>query len=561
MKPIWTRHVLPAETVSRVKGVLAEVGGVLAETRRVDTGRLDIPVFMSVCGPKAKEIMPTRKQMGKGASEDQAEASALMELVERYSFFSFFTEQDGFEYLTWAEAVERFGDKLIAIEELAKSVEPGLDPGKAAMALDLFRMQFVPAYDVAGGREVIIPVDWFKLLNEFNGSSAGNTPVESILQGTCELVERHVCAEIDRDRAETPTIDPASTDDPVFQTLYKKFTSKGIKVILKDFSLGMPVPTVAAVAYDPATFPALSEIVFTAGTAASPVKAAIRALTEVAQLGGDFEACVVYEASGLSKFTSLDKIAWLKEGPVKGFDTLPDISDSDMLKELTTLAKGLQGLGYSLFSVDITSPRLSVPANYNIVPGFQFRERAEKASMGMFVGRKLAEETEPFEALAGLEELRTLFPDAHYHDFFQGLVSLRLEDVEGAVQAFAASRDKQPTDIENGLAAFYQAHALSLLERWDEVVPVLKTAIAYDPEVMEFFNLRGVAFFKAGDYSEAAEDFKKVLELDKGSAQGLANLGACYKKMGNIQDAREALESALELDPGLEMARAQLQDL
>ena len=77
----------------RVKARLEEkCKGVLAMTDRVDTGRLGIPVFVSQCGPGARKIMPTRKQMGKGASPEQAEASALMELVERFSYFSFWGE-------------------------------------------------------------------------------------------------------------------------------------------------------------------------------------------------------------------------------------------------------------------------------------------------------------------------------------------------------------------------------------------------------------------------------------------------------------------------------------
>lgn len=81
------KAVSPEETVSRVKALLGEkCNGVLKCTRKVDTGRLGIPVFISECGDTAREVMPTRKQMGKGASVIQAEASALMELVERFSF-------------------------------------------------------------------------------------------------------------------------------------------------------------------------------------------------------------------------------------------------------------------------------------------------------------------------------------------------------------------------------------------------------------------------------------------------------------------------------------------
>ena len=51
------------------------------------------------------------------------------------------------------------------------------------------------------------------------------------------------------------------------EDLLAAFEREGIHIVLKDFSLGMPLPTVGAVAWDPATFPARSEIVFTAGTA------------------------------------------------------------------------------------------------------------------------------------------------------------------------------------------------------------------------------------------------------------------------------------------------------
>ena len=77
-----------------------------------------------------------------------------------------------------------------------------------------------------------------------------------------------------------PTIDPSACKDPVLAKLVEAFRREGILLILKDFSQGLPMPCVAALAHDPATFPEKSEIVFTAGTASSPAKAAIRAITE-----------------------------------------------------------------------------------------------------------------------------------------------------------------------------------------------------------------------------------------------------------------------------------------
>ena len=552
----------PADTVRRVKARLEEkCSGVLDRTDRVDTGRLGIPVFVSQCGPGAREIMPTRKQMGKGASPEQAEASALMELVERYSFFSFWDEDANFEELTWTQAQERWPGRVMDIGRILLSVGEELDQDKAVRLMDLHRWKFHPALNVCTGQEEYVPLDWFKKLNEFNGSSAGNTFEESIFQGACELVERHVCAIIDRSRQVTPTIDPASSDDPILRRLVQCFEDNGVNLVLKDFSLGYPVPTVAAVAWDGKTFPALSEIVFTAGTAASPVKAAIRAVTEVAQLAGDFETSRVYEASGLPKFTELDQLDGLRQGEVVSLDSLPSVEHADMLDELLALARGLEQGGNVLYAVDTRHPDLMVTANYNFVPGFDFRERTPHRSIGLFVGRILAEDAEVEDALAGLDVLEDIYPDAYFLPFFRGLLALRMGDPLYAADMFALSEPFQPADPERALAAFYQAYALSQVEDWENVVPPLDRAIELDPECKEFFNLRGVAHFKADRYSEAAEDFQASLDIDSGSPHDLANLGLCHKFMGNRREALDYLKAALDMDPSLDYARNHYDEL
>ncbi len=281
------KTISPQETYERVQARMQAAGlDILAEVRRVDVGRLGIPVYLSVCGRDARGIMPTRKQMGKGSSPEQARASALMELMERFAFFSFWQRLPHMVSATWAEAEERFGKDLLPIEEICRSVDDSLSPEQAREAMSTLRWNFFPATHLADGRTVWLPLDWFKLLGEFNGTSAGNSPEESLLQGLSELVERHVCCRIDRERLTTPTIDPHEVDDPTLRDLLAAFEREGIHIVLKDFSLGMPLPTVGAVAWDPATFPARSEIVFTAGTAASPAKAAIRAVRDHASRSG-----------------------------------------------------------------------------------------------------------------------------------------------------------------------------------------------------------------------------------------------------------------------------------
>tara|TARA_Y100001954_G_scaffold238820_1_gene308731 strand:- start:11982 stop:13709 length:1728 start_codon:yes stop_codon:yes gene_type:complete len=552
----------PQETVARVRDLLAKkCEGVLAETDQVDTGRLGIPVFVSKCGPAAKAVMPTRKQMGKGASPEQAEASALMELVERFSYFSFWSNEENFVKLTWSEAIEKWPGQVMDISRISCSVDEDIADDDAVRLMDLHKWRFHPAMNIATGEHEYVPLDWFKKLNEFNGSSAGNTFEESISQGGCELVERHVCAVIDRTRPTLPTIDLNSSDDPVFKRLVQCFEKNGITLILKDFSMDYPVPTVGAIAWDGKTFPALSEIVFTAGTAASPLKAAVRAITEVAQLAGDFETSRVYEASGLPKFTDLEQVKWLQEGEIVPLDSLPSVEDGNIYVELMTLAKGLESGGTPLYSVDTRHPDLMVTTNYNFVPGFDFRERTPNRSIGLFVGRILAEDADFGDALEGLDVIEDIYPDSYFLPFFRGLLALRMGDVEYAIEQFDAAEPLQPANEERALAAFYQAYALSQLERWEETVKPLDRAIQLDNDCKEFFNLRGVAHFKAERYAEAAQDFQASLTIDSGTAHDLANLGLCHKFMGNESEALDYLGAALKLDPELEYARAHYDEI
>ncbi len=552
------KAVAPSRTLREVKDRLSGLNiSILAETRRIDAGRLGIPVYLGVCGADARAVMPTRKQMGKGASAEQAEASALMELMERYGFFTFWERMPGALYATWSEAEARFGGDLMSLEEIVRACHDRIGAEDARRIMDLRRWSFFPATRIVDGKTVHVPLDLFRRLGEFNGSSAGNTDVESILQGACELIERHTCCIADQNRPVLPTIDPASLDDPVLADLAEKFRKNGVRVLLKDFSLGMPAPVVAALALDPATFPLASEIVFTAGCAAGPAKAAIRALTEVAQLAGDFCTSSCYEASGLPKFESPEEAAWLQAGETVPLASLPGLESDDILTELQILAKGLRAKGFTLYSVATTHPETRVPTHYSFVPGFRFRERDKNASLGLFAGRMISEEADKSTAEHALGVLESIYPGAHFIPFFRGMLALREEDFPAARALFARAEPLQPEEESRALTAFYHAYTHTLEGEWEQALPGLKRAASLCPEMKEYRNLLGVCLFKLGRYAEAAEEFAHILaRLDKGSVMDLQNLGLCHFFLGNAKEALHHLEAALAIDPGLEAARA-----
>lgn len=555
------------ETLNFVKKRLAASPlRVLAQIQRIDTGRLDIPVYLAVPAKDACAVLPGKRQMGKGTSPELAEASALMELVERFSFFSFWRDMPGAVHCTFSQARARFGTACLAVEDILACTHEDMPHDSAVRILDCLDWCFFPATCIADGEIRWLPLDWFRMLGEFNGASAGNTAEESILQGACELVERHVSCRFDRERPTLPTIDAESLNGSHAYDVLRAFFANGVTVLLKDMSMGMPVPTVAALAWDEATFPHASEIVFTAGTASSPEQAALRALTEVAQLAGDFQTAARYEASGLPKFHSREECAPLLQGPLVALHSLPDLKSPDICDELLTLARALGQGGYPLYSVATSHPFLDIPAHYSVVAGFDFRERDKNASLGLFAAKALCERSgiDPAAVEHGLQTIDAVYPGNHFIPFYRAMQALQNGDPAQrakAAHAFAQAETLQPDADSRALAAFYSGYAHTQGGDWQAALPALARAAELAPDVLEYRNLLGVALFKTEDFAAAALHFAAAVNIDKSSAPDLANLGICHKRMNDAPRALELLRAALHVDPGLDYARRELAEL
>ena len=299
----------PEETVKRFKEKLKTLElDILKSAIRIDNGRLDIPVFFSTCGKDAAAVTETKKQMGKGGTPQQAEASALMELAERFSFFSFAKNPGNF----FTDLYPNVKDRAISFELIAQSVhDESEDLPVARKIFESLPLKWTWGYNLSREREVLIPFDWFYAINEFNGPSAGNCVEEALIQGICEIVERHTSSVVSHNKLKVAAIRPESVTDPLVNEMFQKYKKAGVHLYLSDFSLDTGIPTVGAMAYDPSTFPALSEIVCTAGTTPDPQKALSRALTEVAQLAGDFNTDSNYVASGLPKYITLEEADYI----------------------------------------------------------------------------------------------------------------------------------------------------------------------------------------------------------------------------------------------------------
>lgn len=550
----------PAETVKRLKAKLKQLDlDILKGTERIDNGRLNIPVYFSRCGKDGESVIGTKKQMGKGATPQQAEASAVMELAERFSLFSFRNNPKNF----FIEKYHNLKEKAIPFELIAKSVHD--DSKDLEITKEIFArlpLKWTPAYNLTQNVEVLIPFDWFFTINEFNGSSAGNCNEEALNQGICEVVERHVSSIVSRNRLKVPAINVNSVTDPVVAEMIQKYRQAGIKLFISDFSLDTSIPTVGVLAYDPSTFPEKSEIVWTAGTTPSPEKALSRALAEVAQLAGDFNTGSNYIASGLPKLSKLDQADFIiNPGSKIRITDLPDLSDNNIKVEVQNCISALAHKGLEVIVVNIMHPLLEIPAFYTIIPGAHFRERAQGTGVGLFSAKLITENNKPLKAIAELKKIGQQLPGRYYIKFYLGSCHLAMKDYETALKYFNHSLDLDPTLQDIPTIYTYMAICLKEMGKYRQALGILKKGEKIDKDRTDIYNLMGFCYFKLKEHEKAIESFKKVLRLNPSSAIDYANIGSNYRDLGERKKAIRYYEMALEIDPTIDFARDNLAKL
>ena len=550
----------PEETVARFKDKTARLKlDILSRTRRIDNGRLDIPVFFSECGIDAKKVIGTKKQMGKGGTPEQSEASAVMELAERFSFFSFVKNETNFFTSTPAD----LGDKALAYEQIIKSVHDSQEAAlKVKKIFDQLPLKWTWGYDLTNKKEVLIPFDWFYMINEFNGPSAGNCVEEAISQGICELVERHTSSIVSHDALNVPGIHLDSFTDPLVIEMLAKYKKEGLKVYASDFSLDTGIPTIGVLAWDPATFPEMSEIVWTAGTSPDPQKAMSRALTETAQLAGDFNSGSNYVASGLPKFTDIKDADFITR-PKKmiSINDLPNLSDNNIKIEVENLIHAMGERGYQVLAINTMHDTLEIPAFYSIIPGAHFRERAVAASVGMFSARFITESFDPVQALSRLDDLEEALPDKYYTSFYKGLMRNALHDHSAALKEFETALGRNPVKLNMPDIYSHMGSCLKDLEQYDRAIKTCEQGLAIDDQRPDMFNTMGFCHFMMKNHETAITCFENALSVDPSLAINYANIGSNYRELGDFKLAVKYYEMALEIDPSITFARDNIEKL
>lgn len=261
--------------------------GITRITEITHLDRVKIPVFSS--------IRPTAQSggvsvyAGKGATVEQARASAMMEGFERYSAEKQDIDQEKISISAYNEIKN---DSVLNPRDLLlpKSFEN--------QNIEMQKLEWIEAEEIISESPILVPANavfhpyipnreikptamaMFK--GNTNGLASGNVIEEAVLHGIFEVVERDAWSIFELTKRNKKQIDLDTIENDTVRELVEKFTSQGIKIKLMDITADLKIPTIVASADDTVLKDA-ALLTLGVGTHLNPEIAAIRALSEVAQ--------------------------------------------------------------------------------------------------------------------------------------------------------------------------------------------------------------------------------------------------------------------------------------
>ncbi|NLM02741.1 putative protein MTH_987 [Methanothermobacter wolfeii] len=364
------RALKPAETVQEFKDKLPAIG-VTRITEITHLDRVGIPVFSAI-RPTAEEGAVSI-YAGKGATRNQARASAIMEAFERYS------------------AERKKGDRTILAhpDEAENCIDPSslILPGGSAPDHEI---EWIEAENIETMERVLVPanavfhpynppVDGIGLFrSNTNGLASGNFTEEAVFHGLMEVIERDAWSIFEARRGPKIEIDCSGTDNDIIAGLLERFERAEIEVTLLDLTSDTCIATVAAVADDvKLRDPAL--LTMGVGTHLDPEVAVIRALTEVAQSRAtqihgtreDTVRAVFMRRAGYERMKRLNR-HWFREADETiGICDMEDLSTRSFRRDLEVTLERLRRVGLrDVLFTDLTRD-VGVPVVRVIVPGLE----------------------------------------------------------------------------------------------------------------------------------------------------------------------------------------------
>jgi ribosomal protein S12 methylthiotransferase accessory factor len=371
-----THRVRPPEETLKVARSSARSAGITRVADITGLDRLGIPVFTSM-RPRARDGAVTVYN-GKGFTPQEAETSAIMEGVERYS-----AEVGGFPLV--AGNLGNLGREGYEVLDPTRLILPSLRRYSHADELE-----WVLGTSISRCAEILVPAEAvfhpYERANQLihtntNGLAVGNAMEEAVFHGLMELIERDAWSlfEVDTGRSRDILLGGRQGGCKLVLETKERLEAAAVKVFLKDITSDVGIPTIAAALDDEMTKdPALLSLGVGSHTVAEI--AVLRALTEAVQsrlttIHGTREDTFKAEFARRIGYERMRKInrKWFE--PSRETVRMKDIGshpNKDFLDDINFTMDRLRGSGLDeVIVVDLTRKELGIPAVRVIVPGLE----------------------------------------------------------------------------------------------------------------------------------------------------------------------------------------------
>jgi bacteriocin biosynthesis cyclodehydratase domain-containing protein len=402
------RHNRPEATLARLSKHISPLTGAISSVRSQNTE--DNGVTYSYASGHNFALMQDstyflRKNLrgrsgGKGRTDLQARVGAICEAIERYD--GVWRGDEPTRRATYAELgpsaihpeeLLLFSDRQYAEREEWNAgqvasyhiVPERLDPERPiawteAWSLTHERARPVPAAYCWYGHPDLL--ESFFCAADANGSAAGNTLEEAVLQGLMELIERDSVALWWYNRARRPAFDLDSLEDPYVDVVRRHYRTLDRELWMLDLTSDLGIPAFSAVSYRYGG--PVQDILMGFGAHLDARTAAMRALTELNQF---LPAVCERLPDGRTRYwmDDPDAVAWWQTArldsepyvladeaqPARRLEDYPALVSDDIAQDVRACVARLGDAGHEVLVLDQTRPEIELAVVKVMAPGLR----------------------------------------------------------------------------------------------------------------------------------------------------------------------------------------------
>ncbi len=336
---------------------------------------------------------------GKGVTDAQARMSAVGEAIERYS--GVFRGEEPRERGTLRSLGDRavdpdtwtlYSDAQYAARDEWNSRQRRLDAVPHRFTADTVT-DWSPVWSLTHREPRLLPtsllyygippeLDSGCFVPESNGTAAGASLEDAMLQGLMELVERDGVAIWWYNRLRQPEVDLDSFDDPYVTQLRKAYAERGRDIWMLDVTSDLGIPAFVAFSRR-IDGHATEDIVFAPAAHLDPRIAMLRALTELNQMvpgaappegqstGYNYDDPEAVEWWQTATVANQPWILPSESLPSRRMEDFPVVTHDDLLDDIVHVQGILEARGLEVLALDQTRLDIGLPVVKMIVPGLR----------------------------------------------------------------------------------------------------------------------------------------------------------------------------------------------